>query len=110
MLGVNVNKLTAIGFSIGCGLAGVSGTLLSTIYIFNPFSDMSFLFKAICIVILAGAGRAGILGTFMGSFILAIIENLGVVLLPPAYVPLLDYVVLLVLLLFFPQGIGGKRA
>lgn len=110
MLGVNTSRLATIGFCIGCGLAGISGTLLSTIYIFNPYSDFGFLFKAICIVILAGSGRASILGTFAGSFILAIVENIGIVFAPPAYVPLLDYIILLALLLFLPRGIGGRRA
>jgi branched-chain amino acid transport system permease protein len=110
IMGANVNKLVGIVYVLGCALAGVSGSLLGMVYIFNPYSGMTLLFTVISVIVLSGMGSRGIAGTFIGSFIIALIANLSNTFLTPGLVQASTYTLLLVLLILFPKGFGGGRA
>lgn len=97
--GVNVHNQAIMAFALGCGITGVSGVFLGTIYTFNPYTGMSsYLITAICITILSGLGRNGVKRGFIGGFIVALIQNISNSLLAPSYTPAILNATLIVLI------------
>ncbi len=111
-LGINVPRMRSMAFGIGISLTGIAGALLGPIFLVNPVMGVPFAVKAFVIVVLGGMGS--IKGTIVGAFILAIVESFGSILLPDptralAYKDAYGLLLLVVTLLFRPQGLFGEK-
>jgi branched-chain amino acid transport system permease protein len=106
LLGVDTRKIYIFCFVIAFGLAGFTGTLLSMLYAFTPFSGMSYTIYAFIVVILGGLGN--LLGTLVGALILGLVVTFGVSLTTPGYGFIIMYLFFIFVILFMPAGIFGK--
>jgi branched-chain amino acid transport system permease protein len=110
-MGISVKKMFALAWSISAVVSAVGGILLGTI---RGGIDMSLAFmglKVLPVVILGGLDS--ILGAIVGGIVIGILENLSGGYLDPLVgggaKEVAPYVVLILILMFKPYGLFGKR-
>ena len=107
IVGVNVSQIYTLTFALGSGLAAVAGALLAPVCVVNPsMGDLASL-KAFAIVILGGLGN--IVGATLGGFALALIEEFGAGYISTAYRDAIGFLVILVVMVFRPQGLFSSK-
>lgn len=87
-----------------CGLAGV--TFFMSTFSFTATSGRAFLVLIIAAAILGGIGDA--YGAMLGALVIGVATELGAVWLNPGYKTAVALVILIVVLLFRPQGIRAE--
>ncbi len=107
LMGINVNKVCLVAFSIGVALAGIPGVITS-LHAFNPAISFELTNKALIVLILAGVGS--IKGVLIGGFFLGAIEAAGVYLVGTPYREVFGLVLFVLILMFRPQGFAGKKS
>jgi branched-chain amino acid transport system permease protein len=105
LMGVNIHTVLAICFGLGLGLAGIAGTLISTLFSFTTSIGLGYTVIAIIVVVLGGLGS--ISGAMIGGIVLGLIAAL-VTYFQPSWTQISFYVIFVVLLLVRPKGIMGK--
>jgi branched-chain amino acid transport system permease protein len=107
LAGIDPAKASAIVFALAGGLAALSGALLANI--FNPTPDVGIFpaIKSYVIVVLGGMGSVP--GSVLASLILGVLESFGGVYLSYQYRDTFGLVILILVLLFRPQGLFGER-
>jgi branched-chain amino acid transport system permease protein len=108
LAGIDTAKASAIVFSLAGGLAAVSGALLANI--FNPTPDVGIFpaIKSYVIVVLGGMGSVP--GSIVASLILGVLESFGGVYISYQYRDTYGLFILILFLLFRPQGLFGEKA
>ncbi len=106
-VGIDVFNIYAITFGVSAALAGAAGCLISPIMSVNPFVGGPLVGKAFVISILGGLGST--IGALAGGMVLGLVETVGTVFIPSSYQELLGFSVLVLVLVFRPQGLLGKR-
>jgi branched-chain amino acid transport system permease protein len=107
LMGVNTVKVFAVTFALGAALAGAAGALLSPIFPISPLAGTAYLGKAFVICVLGGLGSVS--GALVGGLVLGILESFGALFFGPEHSLTLSFTVLILLLIFRPNGIMGKR-
>jgi len=109
LMGINVNRVIAYAFAIGSMLAGVVGLLWSArVGKVDPLMGFYPVLKAFVASVIGGLGNLP--GAVLGGYVLGILEILLQGLLPANLTPFRDafvFAVLIILLLFRPNGILG---
>jgi branched-chain amino acid transport system permease protein len=108
VIGADVRRIYAVAFGIGAACVGAAGALVSPILPFQPPTGLSLSVTSFNIVIIGGMGS--LLGAFIGGLLVSIAESLGAVFLRPSLKELFSFSLLIVILLFRPAGLFGKRA
>lgn len=108
LMGVDVARVYAITFGLAAAIAGATGSLLAAILPISPLVSSGYLGKAFVICILGGLGS--IPGVIVGGLAVGVIENLSVLAFGPDHTLTVAFVLLLLLLLFRPTGLFGRRA
>ena len=108
LAGIDTAKASAIVFALAGGLAAVSGALLANI--FNPTPDVGVFpaIKSYVIVVLGGMGSVP--GSIIASLILGVLESFGGVYISYQYRDTFGLFILILFLLFRPQGLFGEKA
>jgi branched-chain amino acid transport system permease protein len=106
LMGVDVERISAMGFGIGAALAGLAGALLVTVSGVNAGIGAAISIKAFIMIMLGGAGVVA--GSIMGAIALGFAEAVGYALIPGSMTYLLIFVGLILFLAIRPQGIMGK--
>ena len=106
LMGVNVDRISALGFGIGAALAGLAGGLLITISAVNAGIGTVTSIKAFIMIMIGGAGVVA--GAILGAIALGFAEAIGYALIPGSITYLLIFVGLILFLILRPQGIMGK--
>jgi branched-chain amino acid transport system permease protein len=105
LMGVNIHNVLAICFGIGLGLAGIAGTLMSTIFAISTSMGLQYTVIAMIVVVLGGLGS--ISGAVIGGVILGVVSQL-VTHYYPTMTFIAYYIIFILLLLARPKGIMGK--
>jgi branched-chain amino acid transport system permease protein len=107
LAGIDPARASAIVFALAGGLAAISGALLANI--FNPTPDVGVFpaIKSYVIVVLGGMGSVP--GSIIASLVLGVLESFGGVYLSYQYRDTFGLVILILFLLFRPQGLFGER-
>jgi branched-chain amino acid transport system permease protein len=108
LAGIDTAKASAIVFALAGGLAAVSGALLANI--FNPTPDVGVFpaIKSYVIVVLGGMGSVP--GSIVASLVLGVLESFGGVYISYQYRDTFGLIILILFLLFRPQGLFGEKA
>ncbi|MGE0719301.1 MAG: branched-chain amino acid ABC transporter permease, partial [Alphaproteobacteria bacterium] len=104
--GVDVQKVFAITFAIGAGLAGFAGVVGGTALSIAPGEDTRYLLASLVVVILGGMGS--IVGAAYGALLIGLAEQIGLA-YAPTYGVVLTFVIMTLVLAFRPHGILGRR-
>jgi len=108
LVGINVDRVTSFAFSLSGALAAFVGVLAGVYYnAVNP--GMGFVPGLKGFTAAVFGGITSIPGAILGGYLLGIIENLGVQFISSGYRDLIAFVILIVFLLFRPNGILGKK-
>jgi len=103
--GINTKRVQIIGFAIGSALAGVAGILIGLEQNIEPTMGTHLMIKGFAGAIIGGV--TSIPGSVLGSYLLGLVENLGIWYLPSGYKDAIAFVLLFLFLLVRPQGILG---
>jgi len=107
LVGINVNRVSALTFALGGAIATVGGVLISTFITLDASIGVIFTMKALIIVIMGGVGE--IRGAIIAALILGIVETAVATLVDPGLTLVAAYFIFLLILLFRPQGLFGRR-
>ncbi len=105
-LGINVDGLFAITFALGSGLAGLGGALAIELVGLDPSFALTYLIYVLIVVSVGGLGS--ISGSFAAAMLLGVSDVAGKYYVP-AIGAFLIYLVMIVLLMWRPTGIFGRR-
>jgi branched-chain amino acid transport system permease protein len=106
--GINAVWVCAISFAVGIGLAGVAGVGMATVFSFDYQFGFTWAIKALIALALGGIGN--VFGALAGGLLLGIIENLAAYYWGIAWIDVASYGVFMLVLIFLPQGLFGRRA
>jgi branched-chain amino acid transport system permease protein len=107
VVGLNVKRLYALTFGIGAACVGAAGTMLVLIIDVTPILGPSYTLLAFVIVITGGLGSMP--GALIGGLLIGLTEALAGLLFTPSAKSMFAFGILVLVLLFRPQGILGKR-
>jgi branched-chain amino acid transport system permease protein len=106
-LGIDVDRIFAVTFALGSGLAGLGGALGIDVLGLDPTFPLKYMVYFLLVVAVGGAGT--IKGSIAAALILGVFDVAG-----KYYFPLVGafiiYVLMVALLILFPNGLGGRRA
>ena len=108
VIGTDVRRVYAIAFAVGAACVGAAGALVTPIVPFQPTTGFGLSVTSFNIVIIGGMGS--LLGAFVGGLLVSVAESLGAVFLAPSLKELVSFSLLIVVLLFRPAGLFGRRA
>ena len=107
VIGTDVRRVYAVAFGVGAACVGAAGALVSPILPFQPSTGLTLSVASFNIVIIGGLGS--LLGAFVGGLLVSVAESLGAVFLRPSLKELFSFSLMIVILLFRPAGLFGKR-
>jgi branched-chain amino acid transport system permease protein len=108
VVGTDVRRVYAAAFGIGAACAGAAGALVSPILPFSPSLGLPASVTSFNIVIIGGMGSLP--GAFAGGLLVSVAESLGATFLAPSMKELVSFGILILILLFRPTGLFGRRA
>lgn len=107
LMGVNVQLTYAVAFGLGAAMAGCAGVLLAMIFPISPLTSTAYLGKAFVVCVLGGLGSVP--GAVAGGLFLGFVESAGALAFGPEHGMTLSFALLIMFLIFRPQGLLGKR-
>lgn len=106
-VGIDMRRIYALAFGIGCACVGAAGSLVAPFYAVDPYVGGVFVITAFVVVVLGGMGNFG--GALLASLIVGLAESVAAVFIPAAMKQIVMYTIFVVVLLFRPQGLFGTR-
>lgn len=103
LMGIKVKRIYLVTMGIGSALAGIAGVMLMPIYPVYPTIGTQMLLIGFIIVTLGGLGS--VVGAFIGSLIVGVIEALAGYWIDSAMSSVIVYLFFIIILLVRPQGI-----
>ena len=103
--GVNVQRIFAMTFALGAGLAGLAGIVGGTALSISPGEDTRYLLASLVVVIVGGMGSVP--GAAIGALLIGLAEQFGQA-YAPTYSVVFTFVIMIVALAFRPRGVLGK--
>jgi branched-chain amino acid transport system permease protein len=107
ILGIDVSRMSLIVVSLGAALAGLAGILAAPYVSLDPSMGDTFLITVLIVVVVGGVGSVG--GAMAAGMGLGLIQTLITVWSPSISV-IVPYAALVVVLLWRPRGLAGRRA
>lgn len=104
-MGIDINRVFAGVFALGCGLAGLAGVVAGAELSIDGHMGVQILIPTLVVVVIGGLGS--VKGCFYGALIVGFTETFAL-----AYAPALalfaTYVLLAAVLIVRPQGMFGR--
>jgi branched-subunit amino acid ABC-type transport system permease component len=107
LMGIASSRILALSFGIGTMLASISGGLIATFFPFTILAGSAYELRSFVIVVLGGLGNP--LGALIGGLLLGSLEGVIPVFLETSWVPVLEFVLFVIILLVRPSGLLARR-
>lgn len=107
LMGIPSARVLALSFGLGTMLASIAGGLIATMFPITILSGESYQLKSFLIVVLGGLGNP--LGALVGGLLLGLLEGAIPAFMPTTWVPVLEFVLFVIILLVRPAGLFGAR-
>ncbi|KQW21397.1 hypothetical protein ASC80_15085 [Afipia sp. Root123D2] len=104
--GVPTDRVIALTFGIGAGLAALGGVLASPIVNVRPDMGLDVLITVFIIVIVGGLGN--LLGSVVAAVLMTTSEGLAGIFTSPTNARMISLIALTLIVLRWPDGIGAK--
>jgi branched-chain amino acid transport system permease protein len=108
VVGLDVKHLYALTFGLGAACVGAAGVIMVLIVDVTPSLGHGYTLLAFVIVITGGLGSMP--GALLGGILIGLTEAMAGLLFSPSAKSMFAFAILVLVLLFRPQGIMGKRA
>ena len=105
--GINTNRVDALTFAVGSGLAGIAGAVFTMIGSTNPMTGQLYIVDSFIVVVFGGV--ASLLGTFVSGFAIAQAQTTMEFLLSGAMAKVAILLMVVVMLYFRPNGLFAAR-
>jgi branched-chain amino acid transport system permease protein len=106
LLGVEADRVAAIGFGLGTATAAAAGSVYGLLYPFNSGSHYDLISRLLSIVLLGGLGSVG--GAAVGALVISVSSAVVAATVSPVWSEMTFFVVLLLVLLVRPRGLFGS--
>lgn len=107
VVGVNPERIYTYTFAIAGVFAGISGILIGLEQNLYPRMGVLIIVKGFISSVVGGI--SSVPGAVVGGLFIGLVENLGIWFLPSGYKDVISFSILLLFLLFRPNGILGAR-
>lgn len=107
LTGIPVIISIGMTFAISAMITGIGGGLLAPMFFLNNTMGAASGAKAFAAIVIGGFGN--IPGAIIGGLIVGLVEAFGGAYISTTYQLVLIYIVLVIMLMFRPQGIFGNR-
>ena len=107
LMGIPTSWILALAFGLGTMLAATSGGLIATFFPFTILAGGSYEVKSFVICVLGGLGNP--LGALIGGLLLGALEGIIPAFMETSWVPVLEFVLFVLILLVRPQGLLGSK-
>jgi branched-chain amino acid transport system permease protein len=108
VVGLDVKHLYALTFGLGAACVGAAGVMLVLIVDVTPSLGPAYTLLAFVIVITGGLGSMP--GALLGGVLIGLTEAMAGLIFTPSAKSMFAFAILVLVLLFRPQGIMGKKA
>ncbi len=105
LVGVDLRSTAVSVMMVTGGLAGLAAVLLSQNYFVSPYSGTTPLVKGMVVALAGGLGS--IAGAGIAAFLVGLVEAFTAVELGGQYVLMTQFLLIIIILLIRPRGIGG---
>jgi branched-chain amino acid transport system permease protein len=107
VVGLNVNRLFALAFGLGSACIGIAGCIILILVDVQPYLAVDYTLLAFIVVIVGGLGS--LTGALLGGVLIGVSEALAGLLLQPSLKSMFSFALLILVLIFRPQGLLGRR-
>jgi branched-chain amino acid transport system permease protein len=107
VVGLDVKKLYALSFGLGAACVGAAGAIVVLIVDVTPPLGPAYTLLAFVIVIVGGLGSMS--GALLGGILIGLTEAMAGLFFTPSAKSMFAFAILVLVLLFRPQGIMGRR-
>lgn len=114
VMGVNIEYVYLTAWFLGASLAGLGGAVLAMVETGSPYVGIRYI-----VPLFAGSivgGLYSVFGSLLGGFLIGMSQQIGIYILSinlgawvTGYRPLIPLVIMVIALLFFPEGLGGIK-
>jgi branched-chain amino acid transport system permease protein len=108
LMGIPTSWILALAFGLGTMLAAISGGLIATFFPFTILAGGSYELKSFVICVLGGLGNP--LGALIGGLLLGALEGVIPAFMETSWVPVVEFVLFVLILLVRPQGLLGSKS
>lgn len=108
VVGLNVKRLYAFTFGLGSACVGAAGAMMVLLIDVTPNLGPAFTLQAFVIVIVGGLGSMP--GALLGGVLIGLSEALSGLFFAPSAKSMFAIALLILVLLFRPQGLLGRKA
>ncbi len=108
VVGLDVQHLYALTFGLGAACVGAAGSMLVLLIDVTPALGPAYTLLAFVIVITGGLGSMP--GALLGGILIGLTEAMAGLLFTPSAKSMFGFAILVLVLLFRPQGILGRKA
>lgn len=106
VVGINTRMVAMLTFGLGIALTAGTGVFYAALYSIEPFMGLNLTIKYLAVIVVGGLGSLP--GAMIGGFIVAAAESYTSYYGGAEWSPMLAFVILILALLFRPQGLLGK--
>ena len=107
LVGIDVERVSALGFGLGLATAAVGGAVLALIATFFPAAHYGYIARLMAIIVIGGLGSVP--GAAIAALVMGLLEALVLVTFDPVWAAMVFYIFLFGVLIFRPQGLFGGR-
>ncbi|MFZ1910585.1 MAG: branched-chain amino acid ABC transporter permease [Burkholderiales bacterium] len=108
IVGLDVKHLYALTFGLGAACVAVAGCMMTLLVEVAPSVGPSYTLLGFVIVIVGGLGSMP--GALLGGVLIGVSEALAGLFFDPSAKSMISFALLIVVLLFRPQGLLGRKA
>ena len=107
IVGLDVKHLYALTFGLGAACVAVAGCMMTLLVEVSPSVGPSYTLLGFVIVIVGGLGSMP--GALLGGVLIGVSEAMAGLFIDPSAKSMISFALLIVVLLFRPQGLLGRR-
>ena len=105
--GINTNRVDAMTFAVGCGLAGIAGSVFTMVGSTNPLTGQLYIVDSFIVVVFGGVQT--LLGTFLSAFVLSQAQTMLEFALSGSMARVCILLLVVVVLYFRPNGLFASK-
>jgi urea transport system permease protein len=105
--GINTDRVDAVTFATGCGLAGIAGSVFTMIGSTNPLTGQLYIVDSFIVVVFGGV--ESLLGTFLSAFVISQAQTTLEYVLPGSMARASILLLVVIVLYFRPNGLFASK-